>query len=347
MIDTQRARGLTEGIGVGNLLGIVMEGWPKWKVTYQYPDGVREIYAKSGYPDDDDLAQSLIIAEAALSGPLDMHDLGRRFWDWGEENGLGMGGLTSRVLGLYGGDRPQRLARRRLPGTVRTPTGLSIAEASKQAWAGRQAGNGALMRCAPLALRWANQPMRLVRESVISAVPTHWDRRCGWSCAVANLATAAALRGDSLSADQLLGHAEKGVGNALPELKQYGYEANAPRSLVEAVETAWQTRLSDIRFDGSDMGFTLLTLQAVLISYWKADEFASGLSQVIEAGGDTDTNGAAAGAVLGARFGVEGIPSRWRDRVREIREGRTSLARQADALLRANRASEGEGEADE
>ena len=78
-------------------------------------------------------------------------------------------------------------------------------------------------------------------------------------------------------------------------------------------------------------------LLALLISYWKAAHFESGLSEVIEAGGDTDTNGAAVGAVLGARFGLDAIPRRWRDRVSEIRADRVSMTQHADALLKAER----------
>ena len=336
MIDIQRARGLMEGIAVGNLLGITVEGWPKWKIAERHPDGIDEIHASTGFPDDDDLAQSIVIAEAAIEGPLDIGDLANRLWVWGEENGLGMGGLTHDVLRLYGGDSPRRQARRCLsPALVRHPSGLSATEASKQAWAGRQAGNGALMRCAPLALRWAGDSMRLVRESVISAVPTHWDRRCGWSCALVNLAAAAALQGRTLSDDELLGLGEQGVQKALPELRKYGYEGKAPRSLVQAVETAWRSDIQDIRFDGSDMGFTLLTLQAALIAWWRAEDFGSGLSEVVEAGGDTDTNGAVVGALLGARFGLAGIPERWQTRVREIRADSRPMADYADALLSA------------
>ena len=336
MIDIQRARGLMEGIAVGNLLGIAVEGWPRSRVAKRHPDGIDEIHASAGFPDDDDLAQSIVIAEAALNGPLDIDDLANRLWVWGEENGLGMGGLTHRVLTLYGGDSPQRRAGRRAsPALARRPSGLSAIEASKRAWAGERAGNGALMRCAPLALRWAGDSMRLVRESVISAVPTHWDSRCGWSCALANLAIAAALQGRTLSVDELLGLAEQGVVQALPELREYGYERRAPRRLVHAVETAWLFDVRDIRFDGSDMGYTLLTLQAALISGWCAEDFRSGMSAVVEAGGDTDTNGAVVGALLGAQFGLAGIPERWLTRVREIRVDRQPMADYADALLRA------------
>ena len=75
----ERARGLMVGIAAGNLLGIVQEGWSRRRITDAYPEGVREIAATTGYPDDDDIAQSIVIAEAAVQGPLDPDDLGRRF----------------------------------------------------------------------------------------------------------------------------------------------------------------------------------------------------------------------------------------------------------------------------
>ena len=38
-----------------------------------------------------------------------------------------------------------------------------------------------------------------------------------------------------------------------------------------------------------------------------------------EAGGDTDTNAAVAGALLGAREGVAGLPPRWLDQMENAR----------------------------
>ena len=58
MFDVDRARGLMVGIAVGNLLGIAMEGRSRRRILDAHPQGVREIAAKSGYPDDDDLAQA-------------------------------------------------------------------------------------------------------------------------------------------------------------------------------------------------------------------------------------------------------------------------------------------------
>ncbi len=326
-----RARGLMVGIAAGNLLGITVEGRTKDDVRHRFPDGMRDIAARPGFPDDDDLAQSLIIAEAAEEGPLDVEDLGHRFWEWGEINGLGMGNLTHQVLALFGGSAPRRLAWGTLD-DVRQPRGLAIEDASREAWGGKSAGNGALMRCAPIAVRWRDDAVALARNSVISAVPTHWDVRCGWSCVALNIGIAVALRGETIDADALIAAAEEAVLASLPELSRYGYEAGMPHSVRIAVEQAASLEIGEVEFDGWNLGFTLLALRAGLIPLWRAPDFEQGLRAVVEAGGDTDTNGAVAGAVLGARFGIDTIPQRWRDRIEELREGRTPLEEYADML---------------
>jgi len=329
-----RARGLMVGIASGNLLGVPLEGRSKAQVSERFPDGVRDITARPGYPDDDDLAQSLIIAEAAEEGPLDVEDLGHRFWEWGEINGLGMGNLTSQVLTLFGGSYPRRLGSGTID-DVRQPKGMAIEDASREAWGGKSAGNGALMRCAPIAVRWRDDAAALARNSVVSAVPTHWDTRCGWSCVALNIGIAAALRGETMDANALVAAAEEAVLASLPELSQYGYEAGMPHSVRIAVAQAASLDIEEVEFDGWSMGFTLLALRAGLISLWRAPDFEQGLCAVVEAGGDTDTNGAVAGAALGARFGIDAVPQRWRDRIAELREGRTPLEEYADMLTAA------------
>ena len=103
------------GLAVGNLLGIVCEGWPREEIRLAWPDGVREIEAGAGCPDDDDLAQAVILAEACHGAEaLDTEDLVRRFWVWGEENGLGMGHATRMTLARYGGSPPRRYGSRRV-----------------------------------------------------------------------------------------------------------------------------------------------------------------------------------------------------------------------------------------
>ena len=81
------------------------------------------------------------------------------------------------------------------------------------------------------------------------------------------------------------------------------------------------------------MGYTLKAMQVALWCANHASDFEEAMVAVVSAGGDTDTNGAIAGAVLGARFGLEAIPDRWRERPAEIRQGREPLETLADRLM--------------
>jgi ADP-ribosylglycohydrolase len=65
-------------------------------------------------------------------------------------------------------------------------------------------------------------------------------------------------------------------------------------------------------------GFVAHTVPVAVLAFFRhADDYAAGVEQVIRAGGDTDTTAAIAGALIGARVGVEGIPARWRERYRD------------------------------
>ena len=46
-----------------------------------------------------------------------------------------------------------------------------------------------------------------------------------------------------------------------------------------------------------------------------AHSVEEGVINTVMQGGDTDTNGAIAGALLGAIYGYSGIPDQWRDRI--------------------------------
>lgn len=311
----EQARGLMAGIAVGNLLGLPYEGDPREWIARACPGGVTDIDPREeDRPDDDDLAQSIIIAEAALEGPLDAEDLGRRLLHWMETNGRGIGALTYDVLRLHQG-------------------GMPILEASRTAWGGKRAGNGALMRCAPLAIRWRDDAAALARNSIVGAAPTHWDPRCGWSCVLFNLALAATLRGESVTMDGLLDAGAGAMRASRPELEQYGYDAEPPAEVREAVARASVERLDNLTLDDRDMGYTLLALRVGLVSLWRAPDFEHGLRSVVEAGGDTDTNGAVVGAALGARFGLDAIPERWRDAVQSARQSAAPMESYADQLL--------------
>ena len=277
-----RYRGALLGLAVGNALGLPVESWSKAEIRRRFPAGIREIDpAELNLPWDDDLAQAVIIAEAILEhDTLDRGDLASRLTEWASSNGRGMGSQTRAVINAL-------------------RHGMSPSEAARVVWereGGSAAGNGAVMRCAPVAMRWRRDEARLRDETERSAQVTHHDPRCGWSAYAVNLAIAGALGGRRTSIDS--------VARAL-------IDAEVGPHTVRAVRRAAVPSLEGLELDGSSIGFTLKAMQVGLWCLENGNDFEKTLLAVVNAGGDTDTNGAVAGAVLGAIHGAEAIPERW------------------------------------
>jgi len=295
-----RYRGTLLGLAVGNTLGLPVESWPSAEIRDRYPKGVREIDPlEVKLPWDDDLAQAVILAEAILEhDTLRNDDLAARLVDWFESNGRGMGSQTRAVINAL-------------------RQGLKPSEAAKLIWerdGGQPAGNGAVMRCSPVAMRWPNDRKKLLEETENSSRVTHHDPRCSWSAFAVNLAVAEALNGRTASIQS--------IADTL-EAAEVG-----PHTLHAVREVAGGT-LERLRLDGSAIGFTLKAMQAGLWCLEHPEDFEESLVAVIHAGGDTDTNGAVAGAILGALHGASAIPERWTARIHNADQ----LVSLADRLL--------------
>ncbi len=295
-----RYRGALLGVAVGNLLGIPAEGMPKSSLLAYYPLGIKDIDPRErDMPWDDDLAQTVILAEALLNHDnLNIEDLSTRLVRWARENGRGMGNLTWRVI--------QELDR-----------GTSATDAARRVWEldGRQpAGNGAVMRCSPVALRWRLNPEHLVKETLRSAQVTHYDPRCQWSAVALTIALSLALEQKELDLEALAEALNK---------------AGAPASVPEAIRFVEGRSLEELDLDDPHaMGYTLKAMQVGLWAITQGSDFEETLVSVINACGDTDTNGAVAGAVLGGIHGSTAIPQRWLECI----ANRDNLERLADEL---------------
>jgi ADP-ribosylglycohydrolase len=291
-----RYRGTLLGVAVGNALGLPLEGASRSSIRRKWPRGVAEIDARERErPWDDDVAQTMLLAEALLARPeLDPDDLGARFLRWSRENGRGMGTLVGEVMA--------GLAK-----------GQSALEAARTAWEGRGwsgAGNGAVMRCAPVALARRRSGAGLVRTARTSALVTHYDPRCEWSVVALTVALCFAVAGRVLDLGELAGSLQK------VESPERGDPAVG--QVVEAVRAIPAASLEDLELDDPmDMGYTLKAMQVGLWCLDRTGDFEPLLAEVVSFGGDTDTNGAVAGAVLGARHGGSGIPGRWAGAVRD------------------------------
>lgn len=302
-----RGRGLMLGLAVGNALGVRSEFWDAQEIAAAHPGGLREIDAAEHlHPWDDDVAQAAVLAEAMLAGDgrMTCEDLAHRLTTWFDVNARGIGNLTYRVIEAW-------------------KRGTPASDASRVAWEEqypRAAGNGAVMRCAPVALRWHAHGRVLVDESARSCLVTHYDPRCVMSCVALNVALAVALHDRTVDLERL--------ARAVPE------ETHDEGQTAEAIRAAEGQEPETMMLDRDQVsGYTLLAMQVGLWAATQGTDFEESLVRVVSRGGDTDTNGAVAGAVLGARFGARAIPERWTAALRDPQR----LVELADGLAAASR----------
>ena len=67
------------------------------------------------------------------------------------------------------------------------------------------------------------------------------------------------------------------------------------------------------------MGWVLIALQNALWQMLHASNLEEGVVDTVMQGGDTDTNAAIAGALLGAVYGEEAVPAQWRESILNCR----------------------------
>ena len=190
------------------------------------------------------------------------------------------------------------------PPDVGNQTALALREDARTVFERRgpevSAGNGSVMYCAPLGVVRAYAPERLHEEAPALSRLTHWDGRCQTACLAVTLAAAALVRGEPPDAAVVAAVEAVLDREGGEELEYLVGEAGRARPL-----------------DGPDQGFTLFTAGIALQVAGEGRGFEEGLRHVVALGGDTDTNAAVAGALLGAAHGVGAIPAAWLDGLAE------------------------------
>lgn len=191
--------------------------------------------------------------------------------------------------------------------------------------------NGSLMRVSPLAV-WAHARSddEVAEMARAESAITHPNATCRDACAAFCVAIAHALRGDD-------------ARQAYDAACAWADRADADERVRDALARAEQEAPSDMQ---TNMGLVTLALQNAFHRLLHARDVESALVATVGAGGDTDTNAAIAGALLGATHGREAIPARWRRAVLSCRPlaGATGVARPrpvtywpVDALVLAER----------
>jgi ADP-ribosylglycohydrolase len=71
--------------------------------------------------------------------------------------------------------------------------------------------------------------------------------------------------------------------------------------------------------DGDSQGWVLIALRNAFFELLHAESLETGVVNTVRRGGDTDTNAAIAGALLGAALGRAAVPAQWRNAVLSAR----------------------------
>jgi ADP-ribosylglycohydrolase len=165
------------------------------------------------------------------------------------------------------------------------------------------AGNGSLMRLAPVALAFAASPTRAVERAGESSRTTHAAVECVDACRYYAALLVGALQ--SASKPELLGpRFDLGLG-------LWADAPLAPR--VAEVADGSFLRKAPPGIRGS--GYVVAALEAALWAFARSRSFEEGALLAVNLGDDADTTGAIYGQLAGAFYGVDGIPERWRARL--------------------------------
>jgi ADP-ribosyl-[dinitrogen reductase] hydrolase len=204
---------------------------------------------------------SLCVARAiAANGGWNLVGIADRFARWLEGNPVDVGATCRRGIGDY-------RAKRQL-------------ETPPNQW---DAGNGAAMRMAPVALYTLGDEERLGLLAVEQARLTHNHPLSDAACIA--------------------------VGRMI-HLAVLGAPARDLRTAADELAAVHP----EFRFDGYDgraTAYVADTLRTVLDAFFSTNGFEECLVKTVNRGDDADTTGAIAGAIAGARYGLEAIPDRW------------------------------------
>jgi ADP-ribosyl-[dinitrogen reductase] hydrolase len=292
---TERVVGSVLGLALGDALGAPFEGRRMDDIPDPVPAFELPLMGRPPGSTTDDTAMARnLVRSLADRGRFDPDDLIARHVAWFRSDPPDVGVLTRRVLTKVG-------------------QGEDAFVAAREVWEERgpevSGGNGSVMYCAPLGLAYANRPEELPELAPSLSALTHHDERCRSAVLAVTIAAAALVRGESPE-----GALSAGLRSV--DGRDGGEE------LEYLVEMAGVAR----RIDGPDRGFCLFTAGIGLQSLLGTGDYETELRRVASLGGDTDTNAAVAGALLGALVGEIDLPEPWLKRLRDRQAIRAEAA---------------------
>lgn len=289
LTPSNRFTGCLIGLAIGDMIGLPFEFWSDVDAALYLSEHELkplsfelegEVYPIGYYSDD--TAQMICLAESLLEKGFDPQDQLRRYRSWFLD---GYASATGVCFGI--GHHTLDI----LTTQEEAPLELDHDDSA--------GGNGALMRCAPIALFTYPDLERIKDYSIRSCLVTHNNFQATQCCVVLN--TAIAL---------ILGRVRKEglLQDVLSSLE--GYLSPSLAKILEGLNNPPENYGINLVERG---GYCVDTLQIALWGFLTTNSFRECMHRVIRLGGDADTNAAIAGALAGALYGIKGIPGEWKN----------------------------------
>jgi ADP-ribosyl-[dinitrogen reductase] hydrolase len=278
-----RALGCLFGQVAGDSLGSLVEFKSPGDIARRYPAGLRDLAdggtwsTFAGQPtDDSELALDLARTLATLPS-FAAEAVARAYVGWYRSEPFDIGSTTAQALSAAAQMRK---------------TAAAAARGGANSFS---RANGALMRAAPIGL-WARSPREAAHAAREDAILTHPNPICQGASAAFTAAIAAAMDGGDRAAMLRAAEAET-QETGLEELRRalaLAREGKPPETFMQ------------------QQGFVLIAFQNAFRHLALGTPLAEAVIETVAQGGDTDTNGAICGALIGAAQGSAAIPTRWR-----------------------------------
>ena len=277
------------GTAVGDALGLPYEGLSARRAKKLFPDTAKHHFFFGKGMVSDDTEHACFVAQALIRSQGDVrvfqNQLARslRWWLLGLPAGVGFATLRS-ICKLWLGFSPQK-------------SGVF------------SAGNGPVMRSPILGVAYGHDAEKLGQFVKASTELTHSDPKAYYAALAVALAAYQSASEETPSAERFLA----ALKILLPEDDAREFHDLLRRA---ASSTANNDAVADfaenIGSKNGISGYSYHTVPCVLqVWFGSSQDFAEGLQEIIQAGGDTDTAGAIYGGIVGARVGKQGIPASW------------------------------------
>ncbi|WP_284639997.1 ADP-ribosylglycohydrolase family protein [Paenibacillus silviterrae] len=254
----------------------------------------------------DDTSMALCLAESLLKcGMFHPLDQMRRYVRWYREGYLSSTGVCFDI----GNTVRQALERFEQTGI---PFSGSLHRMS--------AGNGSLMRLAPVPMYYAEQPQEAIVRSGDSSLTTHGSVLAVDGCRYFGGLLVGALAGEDK--EQLLSAKYSPAGG--------GWTQHPLVPEIEEVALGSFKRKQPPEIRGT--GYVVESLEAALWAFYHSATFEEGALLAVNLGDDADTTGAIYGQLAGAYYGYEAIPETWREKLHR----RVRMLELADQLYEAS-----------